>query len=482
MKVTVLGGSPKGEKSVTMQYVRYLEKRYPEHAWSVIQIASRIALLEESEARLNEVMSAVREADLVLWAFPLYYMTVCSQYKRFIELVESRSLSPAFSGTYAAALSTSIRFFDHTAHVYIREISEDWGMSFVASFSAAMNDLTKRTERVRLDAFAEQAFAVVGAKLPCPRRSVPLYLGADSASPAHALTDASPPPRQGPRTGGPRTAVLVDYPEAAAGRMADRFVAAVERSEGSQVDRIDLGTLGLEHGCLGCLRCGAEGRCAYEGRDDFIETFRTRVMGADILVFAGSVRDRLLSARWKAFLDRSFFNTHKRSLAGKRVVVLVAGPLSRLANLRETLSAYFEWQGAHLIEFVSDEAEAPEELAALIDGAADRAALSLKAISAAASAADTVPPATFLGVGGMKIFRDEVFGGLRIVFKADHREYRETGVYDFPLRNPFARLGVWLASWITSIPFIQRGMRENMIDLMLKPYRKVLAETVARSS
>jgi len=31
MKITVLNGSPKGIKSVTMQYVQYIQKMFPQH-------------------------------------------------------------------------------------------------------------------------------------------------------------------------------------------------------------------------------------------------------------------------------------------------------------------------------------------------------------------------------------------------------------------------------------------------------------------
>jgi multimeric flavodoxin WrbA len=52
----------------------------------------------------------------VLWAFPLYYLLVASQYKRFIELIFENNSTAAFKGKYAAVLTTSINFYDHTAH------------------------------------------------------------------------------------------------------------------------------------------------------------------------------------------------------------------------------------------------------------------------------------------------------------------------------------------------------------------------------
>ena len=43
MTILVLNGSPKGEYSVTLQTVRYWEKRYPEHTFEVLHVGARIA-------------------------------------------------------------------------------------------------------------------------------------------------------------------------------------------------------------------------------------------------------------------------------------------------------------------------------------------------------------------------------------------------------------------------------------------------------
>ena len=70
-----------------------------------------------------------------------------AHYKRFIELVFERGAQAAFAGKYAASLSTSIHFFDHTAHNYIHAICDDLGMRFVESFSPDMTDLLNEEGR-----------------------------------------------------------------------------------------------------------------------------------------------------------------------------------------------------------------------------------------------------------------------------------------------------------------------------------------------
>src|SRR5271157_3210807 len=154
MKIVVLNGSPKGDVSVTMQYVSYIRKKFPEHSFEIINIAQDIRKIEKDTAVFNAVLDRIRSTDIVLWAFPLYYLLVCSQYKRFIELIFERNTQDAFAGKYAASLSTSIHFFDQTAHAYIHAVSDDLDMRYLGFYSAEMRDLLKEEERKRLETFA----------------------------------------------------------------------------------------------------------------------------------------------------------------------------------------------------------------------------------------------------------------------------------------------------------------------------------------
>ncbi len=76
MKIIVLNGSPKGPISVTMQYVSYIAKRYPEHELKVFHVAQRVHGLEKDPERFDEIVQEIRSADGVLWAFPLYILLV----------------------------------------------------------------------------------------------------------------------------------------------------------------------------------------------------------------------------------------------------------------------------------------------------------------------------------------------------------------------------------------------------------------------
>ena len=136
MKITVLNGSPKGSTSATMQYVQFIQKKFPQHELTIHNIAQQINTLERDEKAFQEILAEIRSSDGVLWAFPLYYYVVASQYKRFIELIFERKAEETFRGRYTAVLTTSIHFFDHTAHNYLRAICDDLDMRYAGYFSA----------------------------------------------------------------------------------------------------------------------------------------------------------------------------------------------------------------------------------------------------------------------------------------------------------------------------------------------------------
>src|SRR5208283_6120927 len=174
MKIVVLNGSPKGDTSVTMQYVAYIRKKFPDHAYEILNVAADIRKIEKDIAAWNKTLDSIRSADLVLWAFPLYYLVVCAQYKRFIELIFERKAQDAFAGTYAASLSTSIHYFDQTANAYIQAISDDLGMKFLGFYSAEMRDLLQEEEQKRLGKFTSLLITAVREKIPVQRENAPL--------------------------------------------------------------------------------------------------------------------------------------------------------------------------------------------------------------------------------------------------------------------------------------------------------------------
>ncbi len=54
MHILVVNGSPKGEYSVTLQTVKYLEKAYPKHMFEHLNAGQRIRKLEKDFSEAEE--------------------------------------------------------------------------------------------------------------------------------------------------------------------------------------------------------------------------------------------------------------------------------------------------------------------------------------------------------------------------------------------------------------------------------------------
>jgi multimeric flavodoxin WrbA len=326
MKIVVLNGSPKGDLSITLQYVLLIRKKYPEHQFKIFNIAQEIRKLEKDEGAFKEVIDEIRSSDGVLWSFPLYFLLVHSNYKRFIELVFERGAGDAFRKKHAASLSTSIHFFDHTAHNYINAICDDLDMRYVGAFSPHYHDMMKEEERDRLTIFARHFFRAIETDAPTQKNFAPLLRSSSF--------EYRPGPAKVPVPVGDKKVVILTDCEKGQVNL-ERMVEKVTQSFGGQAEVVNLHDVDIKGGCMGCIQCGYDGRCAYGSKDGYMEFFNAKVKTADVLVLAGSVKDRYLSSRWKMFFDRSFFNTHIPVLMGKQAGFVISGPLRQIPNLRD---------------------------------------------------------------------------------------------------------------------------------------------------
>lgn len=453
MKIAVLNGSPKGDDSVTLHYVKYIAKKYPQHQFVYLNVAQSLPKLERDEAFFQQTIEEVKGSDGVIWAFPLYVFMVHANYKRFIELIWERKAQDAFKDKYVASVATSIHFFDHTALNYIHSICDDLRMRYVDYFSADMSDLTKEPVRKSLTVFAHHFFESIDKKISVSRTYRPIENEIQEYLPGEIIASID--------NKGQKIVVVTDSaaPDSNIGRMAERFRKL------TQADLIDISAIDIKGGCTGCIQCGFDNQCMYKGRDD-IESVYGRIGQYDIIVFAGAIRDRYLSARWKLFIDRRFFKTHQPHFAGKQIGYLISGPLSQIHNLREIIQANTELDEANLAGILTDEFGTSGELDLRMEGFAQ----SLVGLSVQ----KYIKPQTFLGIGGKKIFRDDIWGKLRFVFQSDHRYYKKHGVYDFPQKQFGTRAVNALMMLLIKIPAAKKTIRQNLRKYMIQPHQAVL--------
>ncbi len=448
MKIVVINGSPSGNRGVTAQSVEYLRRQFGEHEFEIVEAARRIRRLERDEALFGDTVERLASADAILWAFPVYIMLVPAQLKRFIELLGERGGDAAMAGKVCSAISTSAHHYDHTAHDYLEAVSWDLGMTYVRGFSAESGDLLTEDGRRNLLGFGRDFLCRAAGEPVIEAAPAPVQWTAPEFRPR--LDDAPAPARAGAGEG--RIVVVSDAEPG--DRNLQRMIDVFERSVSEPVDRIELRDLRMDGGCLGCMKCCDGDDCVY--RDDYQAAFEGRVKDAKVVIYAGAVRDRFLSARFKTFIDRFFYNGHRPVSAGQAVGYLISGPLGQLPVLREFVEAHVEVGDCHRIGIVTDEQLDPEAttrqltaMARTIDGWLEE---------------PWYTPPTFRGVGARLNFRDLVYRN-RSVLSADHRFYRDHGFYDYPQRDWRKRLFNAAVLLIKRIPIPRLGRRVERLLL-----------------
>lgn len=443
MKILVLNGSPKGEYSITLQYVAYIKKHFPQHEYRIIHVSQRIKRIERDHEAFQEIIDQVRSADGVLWSFGLWVLCVPAQYMRFIELIFERGVEDAFKNKYTAVITTSIHFYDHAAHNYMRAVCEDIGMKYADAISLDIIDMMKKERRQDMTIFAESFFKTIREKAPTSRLFKPLTFSDFTYQPAEPETriDAK----------GKKVLVLTDAYDSNTnlGMMIDRF----RQSFADEIDMIDLNDVDIRGACVGCMRCGYDYTCIY--KDGFADFYNQRVRTADIIVFAGTVQGRYLSSTWKTFYDRAFFWNHTPSLAGKQLGYIISGPLRQNPNLIQILEASSTArQHANHVDIITDECENSAEIDALLESFAERL------VSFAERG--YIRPQNFLGIGGHKVFRDDIWGRLRPIWQADHRYFKKHGLYDFPQKDYKIRVLTPILMLLTRIPGLRKKYYANV--------------------
>jgi multimeric flavodoxin WrbA len=463
MKIVVLNGSPKGRNSVTMQYLLYIKKKYPQHEVNLLKISSRIKKYEKKEEEFNKILDEIDQADIIIWGTPVYVMLVPYQLKRFIELIEERGKIDIFRNKYTAIITTSIRFYDSMAINYLHGIIDDWNMKFAGFFSADSYDLLHTKERTRLLKFFDYICYVFENKIETPKQYFKISPVESNYDPTINESDSN---FEKLDIGEKSIRIITDSGdlESNLGKMVSTFQSFFSKP----IEVINLNDINIKGGCLGCLHCAYDNVCAYGDKDEYMNFYNAKIPNTDIIIFAGNLVDRYLSSRWKLFFDRAFFNTHIPTMINSQLAYIISGSLSENTNLHDILRALSEFQRANLEDIVTDEKKSSEEIKKSLYDLAKRLKWCVEH--------NYIKPKTFLGEGGMKIFRDDVWGRNRFVFQADHKFYTEHGYYDsFPQNDIRAeKTNEYVMNNITNDPDKRTLFYQAIVGEFVKPFKKVL--------
>ena len=441
MNILVINGSPKGKYSITLQTLNYLEKKFKGHNFTVLNAGQTIRGIEKDFTKSRDMLEA---ADAIIFSYPVYTFIAPCQLHRFIELLKADGVD--ISGKFATQITTSKHFYDVTAHKYIEDNCRDLGLKYVKGLSADMEDLLNEKGRETAEKFFDHFLWSIENDLyeSYPER-ISNYMQKQTSIPKSVPKDKKD------------VVIITDNTDAKSGlaEMIDRFRAVLPY----ETRVVNIAEYPFTGGCLGCFNCAVSAKCVY--KDGFDEFLRNNIQNADAIVYAFTVKDHSMGARFKMYDDRNFCNGHRTVTVGMPVGYLVSGELSVEENLRTIIEARAEVGHNFLAGVATDERDPDKE----IDALALQLDYALKN--------KYVLSQNFYGIGGMKIFRDLIYL-MQGMMRADHKFYKKGGYYkDFPQKHKGTIVKMYLVGLLLSNEKIKSKMGNAMNEGMLMPYKKM---------
>ncbi len=442
MNILVLNGSPKGEYSITLQTVRYLEKLNPQDTFTVLHVGQRIKALEKD---FSPAVTAIEEADVLLFSYPVYTFMAPCQLHRFIELMKEYKVN--VKDKFATQITTSKHFYDVTAHRYVQDNCQDMGMKMVRGLSADMEDLPlPEGQKEAKDFWAHFHWCVDNNYFEtCYNREY---------TPTHKPVTV-PNTDNNPENGD--VVIVTDCApnDIQLTNMIARFQAKLPLK--SRI--VNIAEYPLKGGCLGCFHCASDGVCIYN--DKFDVFLRDEIQTAQAIIYAFTIKDHSMGSRFKMYDDRQFCNGHRTVTMNMPIGYLISGNLSEEENLRTIVEARSQVGGNIPAGVATDEFDPDKEIDKLVSSLTY--ALENKYIQ----------PSNFYGVGGMKIFRDLIYQ-MRGMMRADHKFFKKHKQYDFPHKKKGQAILMYLVGAMISNKKIKAKMGNKMNEGMIAPYKKVI--------
>ena len=443
MNVVVINGSPKGKNSITLQTVLFLEKRFTNTKFTVLNVGQQIKSLEKD---MSTEIEAIDKSDVILFSYPVYTFIAPYQLHRFIELLKEQRVD--LSDKFVTQITTSKHFYDVTAHKYVEENSIDLNAKIIKGLSADMEDLL--TEKGQEEAIAFWKYVEF-----CVDNDMYEMIPKKKAAVQKPTYEKSL--KNVDKKDEFEIAIVTncEKDDVNLQNMIDDFMVAFPY----KTKLINIREYQFSGGCLGCFNCAATGKCIY--KDNFDSYLRNEIQTASSIVYAFTIKDHSMGASFKIYDDRQFCNGHRTVTMGMPIGYIISGDYQSESNLQMIIEGRAEVGHTFLASIATDECNTAQSL------------INLSKKLAFALENKTVLPQNFYGVGGMKIFRDLIYI-MRGMMKADHKFYKKHGIYDFPQKKIGTILKMHLVGILISMPSVQKKMKDKMSDAMILPYKKVI--------
>ena len=404
-------------------------------------VVVKIEQIKKIEKDPSEVIRGMIDSDLIIFSYPVYTFIATSQVHRFIEIIKEKNVS--LKDKFVTQITTSKHFYDMTAHRYIEDNVKDMNAKYIKGLSADMDDLPTKQGQIDARKFfeyvewsvANNQYEISPVKVKSP------IIEYEKSLPSVEKKD------------GKEVVVVCDLVDNDTNlkKMIDDFTSYVPY----KVKLVNIREFNFSGGCLGCFNCAGDGKCIY--KDKFDEFLRSEIQTGSAIVIAFTIKDHSMGARFKMYDDRQFCNGHRTVTEGMPFGYIINGDYSCEENLKTIIEGRSEVGHNYLAGVGFD----PNSIKQMTD----------KLVYAINNS--YVNPRNFLGVGGMKIFRDLIWI-MRGIMKADHIYYKKHGVYDFPQKKRGQMILMCLLGSMVRNKKIKAKMGNKFNEGMVMPYKKVL--------
>ena len=455
MNITVINASPKPEHaSVTMRHVEFLKNNFKEHKFTEIPVALKIRMIEHNRDYFSDIINTVNSSDIVLWAFPVYFYSIPGQLKRFIEIVIEEEKTYAFSGKYSSVIATSAGIYDYPALDYIQATSEDFGMEYFpgCSFKSLYHkDLLRKEVRDTFSAFFRRL--ILNAE--DNKQQIKKYPKIVNAPQEFQPSDIPSPASE---KNGKKLLVLTDQKN---GSNLEKMVYYAVANSGFEHETVNINDIDFRSGCIGCMQCQFNGRCVI--KDDVNGLFGKKILTFDAVLFAISMQDRHISARWKTLIDRTLFIAKKNVYRDIHSGFIVSGPAMQGGFVHEFLQIYAGSRYFHDAGIVTDESGDSIEISANL--------VSLMHQLETSVVEKIQRPYLFHQRAYHMAMRELIY--INGLGSNTQKFYRKNGLFDYPNTTLKHIISRSMLNFFFTFPLTKKHFRKNINIISANQYRKV---------
>ena len=129
--------------------------------------------------------------------------------------------------------------------------------------------------------------------------------------------------------------------------------------------------------------------------------------------------------------------------------------------MREVIEGRSEVGKLYMLGIITDEYKDSKRITLLLKDLSERTSRALFM--------NLRQPPNFLGVGGMKVFRDIIYS-MKGLMRDDHKFYKKHKLYDFPQKNYGMRIMMFITGFFLRFKFIRRKFAQSSLPGMIKMY------------